>query len=279
MNDNTIEFNSQNVFASLALFNQLTVPLFIFPITVPIIISSIISTKRIERFLSQAEIEKEFEGVINMARILSKKRESLDDDQKLNVGSSSRELAHKLFTPDAIDEEEKELNEELLMKIKINDHDVKISENDTNDLVAAGEIERNESSANCSENSNGNRDGDDGDDDVVILRNRNNKIKLKKQNQLCVSARLERNRLRSTTAVDKHGLAVRDAKTKKTSPPFKVADEVVVCIENARFSWGGKNDTSYLEIDHLSIPKGIVFHFFISRRRKKRFSISVPKKG
>lgn len=31
-----------NVFAGLALFNQLTVPLFIFPITVPIIISAMV---------------------------------------------------------------------------------------------------------------------------------------------------------------------------------------------------------------------------------------------
>lgn len=260
MNDKTIEFNSQNVFASLALFNQLTVPLFIFPITIPIIISSIISNKRIERFLSQSEIEKEFEGVINMARILSKKRESLDEEQKPNNEVRAREIAHKLFTPDAIDEEEKELNEELLMKIKINDRDVKISANDTNDLVAAGEIGRNESSsANCSENSNGIQDGD-GDDDVVILRNKNNKIKLKKQNQLGVSARLERNRLRSTTAVDKHSPIVKDAKARKTSPPFRVADEVIVCIENARFSWGGKHDSNILEIDHLSIPKGIIVY-------------------
>jgi len=33
----------ENVFSGLALFNQLTVPLFIFPITVPIIISAMVS--------------------------------------------------------------------------------------------------------------------------------------------------------------------------------------------------------------------------------------------
>ncbi|KAJ1532152.1 hypothetical protein ONE63_000776 [Megalurothrips usitatus] len=46
---------SANVFASLALFNQLTVPLFIFPITVPIIISAMVSTKRLEAFFSKPE--------------------------------------------------------------------------------------------------------------------------------------------------------------------------------------------------------------------------------
>uniref|UniRef100_A0A1B6CN95 Uncharacterized protein n=1 Tax=Clastoptera arizonana TaxID=38151 RepID=A0A1B6CN95_9HEMI len=44
-----------DVFSGLALFNQLTVPLFIFPITVPIIISALISTKRLEEFLSLQE--------------------------------------------------------------------------------------------------------------------------------------------------------------------------------------------------------------------------------
>lgn len=48
----------ENVFAGLALFNQLTVPLFIFPVTVPIIISAVVSTRRIEEFLSLTEIKR-----------------------------------------------------------------------------------------------------------------------------------------------------------------------------------------------------------------------------
>lgn len=44
-----------NVFSALALFNQLTVPLCIFPITVPIIISALISTKRLEEFFALQE--------------------------------------------------------------------------------------------------------------------------------------------------------------------------------------------------------------------------------
>ncbi|KAK0080738.1 hypothetical protein PV325_013438 [Microctonus aethiopoides] len=44
-----------NVFASLALFSQLTVPLFIFPVIVPIILNALISTKRLEDFLSLPE--------------------------------------------------------------------------------------------------------------------------------------------------------------------------------------------------------------------------------
>ncbi|XP_069691069.1 ATP-binding cassette sub-family C member Sur isoform X2 [Periplaneta americana] len=45
----------ENVFSGLALFNQLTVPLFIFPITVPIIINAMVSTRRLENFLELPE--------------------------------------------------------------------------------------------------------------------------------------------------------------------------------------------------------------------------------
>lgn len=38
----------ESVFSGLALFNQLTVPLFIFPITVPIIISAMVSPNDID---------------------------------------------------------------------------------------------------------------------------------------------------------------------------------------------------------------------------------------
>ncbi|KZC13248.1 ATP-binding cassette sub-family C member Sur [Dufourea novaeangliae] len=46
-----------NVFASLALFSQLTVPLLIFPVMIPIIINATISTTRMEDFLQLPEIE------------------------------------------------------------------------------------------------------------------------------------------------------------------------------------------------------------------------------
>nr|XP_018907669.1 PREDICTED: ATP-binding cassette sub-family C member Sur [Bemisia tabaci] len=52
----TVPLMPSNVFAGLALFNQLTVPLFIFPITVPIIINAINSVRRIEEFLSLPEV-------------------------------------------------------------------------------------------------------------------------------------------------------------------------------------------------------------------------------
>lgn len=71
-------FNAGRIFAALALFNQMTVPLFIFPITVPIIIAAIVSTRRLSEFLEQPEVHREFEGIRNMARILSRSDASLD---------------------------------------------------------------------------------------------------------------------------------------------------------------------------------------------------------
>lgn len=83
-NDNGQKFTASRVFSALALFNQLTVPLFIFPITVPIIISAIISTKRLEKFLQLPEVSKKSEGVIHMARVLSRSDASLDVYEKEN---------------------------------------------------------------------------------------------------------------------------------------------------------------------------------------------------
>lgn len=78
VNRNDVPFNAGRLFTALALFNQLTVPLFIFPITVPIIIAAVVSTKRLEKFLSQPEVEKELEGVKHMARFISQSDASLD---------------------------------------------------------------------------------------------------------------------------------------------------------------------------------------------------------
>lgn len=78
MEGDSAEFTASRVFAALALFNQMTVPLFIFPITVPIIISAIVSTKRLMHFFDQPEVHRDFEGIKNMARILSRSDASLD---------------------------------------------------------------------------------------------------------------------------------------------------------------------------------------------------------
>ncbi|CAB3242093.1 unnamed protein product [Arctia plantaginis] len=53
--DNDSRFTAVNVFAGLALFNQLTVPLLILPVTVLMVIQAMVSTKRIQDFLELPE--------------------------------------------------------------------------------------------------------------------------------------------------------------------------------------------------------------------------------
>lgn len=48
---------ASKVFTGLALFNQLTVPLYIIPLVIPMLISAIISTKRLAQFLSLPEVD------------------------------------------------------------------------------------------------------------------------------------------------------------------------------------------------------------------------------
>ncbi|XP_012055355.1 PREDICTED: ATP-binding cassette sub-family C member Sur [Atta cephalotes] len=72
-----------NVFASLALFSQLTVPLFIFPVIVPIIINAIISTTRLEEFFQLPEIVNilpESNDYKSTTDILSKANSYIDND-------------------------------------------------------------------------------------------------------------------------------------------------------------------------------------------------------
>ncbi|XP_051858147.1 ATP-binding cassette sub-family C member Sur isoform X1 [Drosophila albomicans] len=97
--DSRLSFNASHLFSALALFQQLTVPLLIFPITVPIIIAARVSTRRLERFLHAPEIQKQFEGIRNMARILSKSDASLDmyeTQEKSNMTLRTAQAENKL---------------------------------------------------------------------------------------------------------------------------------------------------------------------------------------
>lgn len=97
--DQDFDLNASRLFSSLALFQQLTVPLLIFPITVPIIIAARVSTRRLERFLKSSEIQKQFEGIRNMARILSKSDASLDmyeTQEKSNMTMRTAQAENKL---------------------------------------------------------------------------------------------------------------------------------------------------------------------------------------
>ncbi|XP_050319801.1 LOW QUALITY PROTEIN: ATP-binding cassette sub-family C member Sur [Bactrocera neohumeralis] len=121
------EFTASRLFSALALFQQLTVPLLIFPITVPIILSAVVSTKRLERFLSAREIHKQFEGIRHMARILSKSDASLDfyevqgkSTNDLTISESGSGDSGLGFVGDKHRvQRENKLNERLALKLHI----------------------------------------------------------------------------------------------------------------------------------------------------------------
>lgn len=99
-----IELTASRVFTALALFNQMTVPLFIFPITIPIIISAIVSTKRLMVFLDQTEVQKEYEGIRNMARILSRSDASLDLYEEENTTTTIESEENSFTLNECIDD-------------------------------------------------------------------------------------------------------------------------------------------------------------------------------
>ncbi|CAK9810065.1 ATP-binding cassette sub-family C member 9 [Anthophora plagiata] len=72
-----------NVFASLALFSQLTVPLLIFPVMIPIIINAKNSTQRIEEYLQLPEIENilpNHEEKMEVAGCATSRNNSIDEN-------------------------------------------------------------------------------------------------------------------------------------------------------------------------------------------------------
>ncbi|XP_067621301.1 ATP-binding cassette sub-family C member Sur isoform X2 [Eurosta solidaginis] len=122
-----MEFTASRLFSALALFQQLTVPLLIFPITVPIILSATVSTQRLEQFLSAREIHKQFEGIRHMARILSKSDASLDYYEVKNKSPKDAALSESgsgdsgvgLVSDKLSAQRENKLNERLVLKLHI----------------------------------------------------------------------------------------------------------------------------------------------------------------
>ncbi len=143
-----IELTASRVFTSLALFNQMTVPLFIFPITVPIIISAIVSTKRLMVFLDQPEVQKEYEGIRNMARILSRSDASLDlyEDENTTTTIESEENSFNLnecIDDNACVQTGASFMENVMKSGKNNSKRVKLKKN--NQLSQSTKIDRNRS--------------------------------------------------------------------------------------------------------------------------------------
>lgn len=160
-NEQPLKFTTGRVFAALALFNQLTVPLFIFPITIPIIISAILSTRRLEDFLCQSEVQKEFEGIRNMARVVSRSEASLDafeiDDYDQNGNNDNQLMDTPIPSP----------------MHNLNEIHFPIDSNVSNDYFIREAVPQ---------------------EIQVQKHNQNLNIKLKKSIQISMSAKMDRNR-------------------------------------------------------------------------------------
>lgn len=160
-NGDNSQFTAGRVFAALALFNQMTVPLFIFPITVPIIIAAIISTRRLEEFLDQPEVQRQFEGIRNMARILSRSDASLDVFEKEELRQLPEERESVFLESDENSSQVFDIPERV-------------------EIVAAA-VAKDEPT-------------------TVMVKSLTTKVKLRKNNQLSQSTKLDRNRLRQKSS-------------------------------------------------------------------------------
>ncbi|KAG5323862.1 SUR protein, partial [Acromyrmex heyeri] len=114
-----------NVFASLALFSQLTVPLFIFPVIIPIIINAMISTTRLEEFFQLPEIVNilpESNDYKSTTDILSKANSYIDNDVSDALFFSQTEAINSVTTfgsLDNIEEDEEDSRSSILREFDL----------------------------------------------------------------------------------------------------------------------------------------------------------------
>ncbi|XP_061511303.1 ATP-binding cassette sub-family C member Sur isoform X2 [Anopheles gambiae] len=265
LENNPIELTAGRLFASLALFNQLTVPLFIFPITIPITLSAIVSTGRLEAFLGQPEVERSsLEGIRTMARILSKSDASLDmdeagDPQYGDDAAAAQEQCPGVpvvAPPDQVEE-----GQQLQQPgIKSSDNVTGSPQTERKAADNAGPLPLVEDvgGKSCSQHSSMSSDRSircEQVDRAPMARQRPAKyqktvpsprVKLKKHSQLSVSARLEKCRQKQ-----KH--LAREMR-------FGLPDHAAVFLKDARFRWNdtGADDTMAhcaLHIEQLTVPK------------------------
>ncbi|XP_052864194.1 ATP-binding cassette sub-family C member Sur [Anopheles cruzii] len=246
---NPIELTPGRLFASLALFNQLTVPLFIFPITIPVTLSAVVSTARLEAFLGQPEVERgSLEGIRTMARILSRSNASLDLDETDGEAGSETEPLRGRTAPEVAD---RGTNREETVTAADNGE----SPQSPTDGKATLESTRSPSQhSSMSSSSRSTRSNPCEDAEPVPRRTgrcrpakyqktvASPRVKLKKGSQLSVSARLEKCRQRQ-----KH--LAREMR-------FGLPDDAAVFLQDARFRWSDTKNGCSLHVEQLTVPKG-----------------------
>lgn len=183
------------------------------------IISAIVSTRRLEQFLNQPEVQKEYEGIKSMARIMSRSA-SLDvfeidesDGQTETAANSSLSTITTTTTSPSSgygnDESYDTSPEYYYDKIP----------------YSSKKYERNVFAYN-------------------ERRSLKGSVKLKKNNQISMNVKLDRNRIRQ--------------KSLSREYQFDIANDLAVCIRNGTFTWHRGSSSAILPIDKLDIPKGNV---------------------
>lgn len=248
-NEEIQQFSTGRVFATLALFNQLTVPLFIFPITIPIIISAIVSTRRLEEFLHRPEVQKGFEGIRNMARVMSRSDASLD---VFEIDENDGQTIDKQSKPsiDTVDNDKHTIDNETYL----------LSRKSIPSLYEHAALPFNGMHNDFSFNNgyllqdiyeNGIQMEQQANDPTQKNHRRsslNASARLKKNSQLSASIKMDRNRPRQ--------------KSISTEIQIEIPNELVLSIRNGIFSWqanGAMECGASLRVDRLDIPKGELY--------------------
>lgn len=275
--DVTDKFTTARVFAALALFNQLTVPLFIFPITIPMIISAIVSTRRLETFLQQSEVQKEFEGIRNMARVMSRSDASLDVfeiDETFDGHQQQQQLQQQQsMTAASIDDDDDGRQQQQMENLAA-------TSMHPNEALLLSKNKSHPNKGHFNDSSGGaNNDCpmfsndfylqdiyENQQDDLSTPFNKtqcgfvpgqrrpfNASVKLKKKNQISEIVKSDRNRTRQKSLTT-------------TEIQMEIPNELVLSIRNAAFSWQPSPSSSaestniehesLLCIDRLDVPRG-----------------------
>lgn len=209
------------MFAALALFNQLTVPLFIFPITIQVIVAALVSTRRLEQFLRQPEVHKEFEGIRKIARVMSRSEASLDVFE-IDDSDAGQIISDYPNSPDH--------SSDLAFNIGF--------ESNTNMDYFNQEPVPNDNGNEC-----------------IKLRMRNPSIRLKKNSKISNRPKFDRNRPRQSLSCQR--------KLSSKEIQSELANDLVVSVRNAVFSWDSGRLGSCMRIDELDIPRGENFYFYV----------------
>lgn len=201
------------------------------------IISAIVSTRRLEEFLRQPEVQKEFEGIRNMARVMSRSDASLDvfeidENEGQTIDGQSIDEVNT-------DSQGSPTNEALLLskKSQPNKTNFNTTNNDfqfNNDFYLQ-DIYENQPEQQAIKSLQRNYNS---------RRSFNASIKLKKNNKISECTKIDRNRPRQ--------------KSLSTEIQMEIPSELVISIRNAVFSWR-RNSTEFespLRIDRLDVPRG-----------------------